>query len=144
MKCETKLQGVEGLKDRLAPINLGPRSSPSTHTSYWHQPLKIQNTKYNTNPSTSHYYHKLQNPLLVIDLKYQHHRVTDLDDFSFCQRKYKTDSQFWNGNAHHMQQVPTTSQELARFGRWSHLPTFNADLAKVYSVFVVCATRNKE
>ena len=27
VKCETKLQGVEGLKDRLAPINLGPRSS---------------------------------------------------------------------------------------------------------------------
>ena len=42
MKCETKLQGVEGLKDRLAPINLGPRSS------HVHPHLILASTAQNT------------------------------------------------------------------------------------------------
>ena len=52
VKCETKLQGVEGLKDRLAPINLGPRSS------HVHPHLILastaQNTKYEIQYKSTH------------------------------------------------------------------------------------------
>ena len=73
MKCETKLQGVEGLKDRLAPINLGPRSS------HVHPHLILasaaQNAKYNTIQIHPHpiITTTSTNPVLVKDLTYLHH-----------------------------------------------------------------------
>ena len=73
VKCETKLQGVEGLKDRLAPINLGPRSS------HVHPHVILvstaQNAKYNTIQIHPHpiITTTSTNAVLVKDLTYLHH-----------------------------------------------------------------------